>query len=291
MKILVTGSEGYIGKRLVPELTYNGHEIICVDRVFSNDSSFVHGDVRSKELIEELIDKVDCVIPLAGLVGYQICNKFPMEANEVNFESIIHILSCLKDKMILYPNTNSGYGNENPDIPITEEHPLKPISIYGKTKVDAEGHVNSHENSVCFRFATVFGVSPKMRDDLLVNQFTKLATMGETLYLYEPNYRRNFIYIGDVVRLFLFTLDNFDDMKGNIFNAGLNEANLTKEELCLCIKDIVPTFEYSIVDGIDPDQRNYLVSNDKLKRFGFEAKFSLNRGIEQLVSYWRMCMQ
>jgi nucleoside-diphosphate-sugar epimerase len=275
---------------LVPGLISSGYNVWCFDRVYSPRDNFFHGDVRCESQILRLLDLVDYVIPLAGLVGFPICKAFPIEAEQVNFKAISFLMSCLGDKKVIFPNTNSGYGNNQNGELITEEEDLTPVSIYGQTKVKAEEVVRKHENHIVFRLATIFGVSTKMRDDLMVNHFTKIASCGEKLKLYEPDYMRNFIYIGDVVRLFIFAIENFESMKGNVFNAGLDNANMTKIELCELIESKIPGFKYDIVQGTDPDQRNYMVSNKKLMETGFKCNTTLESGIEQLNTYWKMCI-
>ena len=213
----------------------------------------------------------------------------PKETVEINFEAIKYLTSIVsKEQIILMPVTNSGYGIGKKSSYCDENSPLNPISLYGKTKVDSEKIIMERENSVSFRLATVFGVSEgRMRTDLMVNNFTYLACKKKYFKLYEPEFRRNFVHLSDVVKAFIFSLENYEKFKNNIFNLGLNNANITKEELCKLIQKQIPEFVYEISkDEKDPDKRDYFVSNEKLKKFGFEAEFSLDRGIKELISYY-----
>ena len=231
---------------------------------------FVKGDVRERDLYKELINKSDVIIPLAGLVGAPLCDKYPKETEEVNFEAIKFMSENLsKNQMVLMPVTNSGYGVGKKDKFCTEESPLNPISLYGRTKVAAEKIIMERENSISFRLATVFGVSDRMRVDLLVNNFTYIAYTEKFLKLFEPHFRRNYIHLNDVVEGFVFGIKNFDLLKSEIYNLGLSEANLTKQQLCEEIQKVITDFKFEISkDGFDADKRDYFVSNEKIeKRF------------------------
>lgn len=296
-KILITGGCGYIGSRLI-DLFKNDYEIICLDRLMFNQKmpqnsknvNYITGDVRDEKLVKDLTSKVDAVIPLAALVGAPLCKKFPQEAEDVNFKSIKHLCSILsKDQKIIMPVSNSGYGIGKQDKFCDENSPLNPISIYGKTKVQAEDEIMQRENSISLRLATVFGTSARMRVDLLVNNFTYIAYFKKYLKLYEPHFRRNYIHIADIANGFKFCLENFEKVKNEVYNLGLSEANLTKEELCKKIKKHLENFEYEIdLDGEDEDKRDYFVSNKKIENLGFKAKVSLDDGIFELINYFKV---
>lgn len=298
MKILITGAAGYIGTKLVSELKKINHEITCVDNLMFdqidlnllNDKkiNFIKGDVRDENLIKDLIKKNDVFIPLAAIVGAPLSAKMPLETEQINFESINFMCKNLsKDQRVIMPVTNSGYGIGKKDEMCDENSPLNPISAYGQTKVRAEKVIMERENSISFRLATVFGTSERMRVDLLVNNFTYIAVFEKYLKLYEPHFRRNYIHILDVVNGLIFGITNFEKLKNNIFNLGLSEANLTKEQLCKTIQDIIPDFKYEIsLDGKDEDKRDYFVSNEKIEKKGFKAQHSLQSGISELKEYY-----
>ena len=299
--ILITGGLGYIGSLTSKILAEKGHKVTVVDNLmFEQDVkkitfnlkkiNFIKGDVRDQGLMKQLINKNDIIIPLAGIVGAPLCDKMPKETIEINTDAVRYLNSVSsKEQQILMPVSNSGYGVGEKDKFCDENSPLNPVSLYGRSKVEAEKIIMERENSISFRLATVFGVSSfRMRTDLMVNNFVYLATKKEVFKLFEPNFRRNFVHLLDVAKAFDYAIDNFTKMKNNIFNLGLNNANLTKIMLCEKIKEYIKDFRYEIIkDQKDPDQRDYFVSNEKIKKFGFEAKVQLDTGIKELVDYFR----
>lgn len=304
MKILVTGGAGYIGSILVPRLLEKGHEVIVVDNFMYNQTPLldccrdkrliiIRGDVRDKNLMADCIKKVDTIFPLACIVGAPACNKDPSAALEINYNAVKMILDLRrKDQTIIFPTTNSGYGISQKDIYCTEETPLKPISLYGRLKVDIEKRILKSGNAITLRLATVFGISPRMRLDLLVNDFTYRALFDRSLTLFEAHFKRNFVYIGDVAKAFIYCLENFDRMKNEPYNVGLSSANLSKWELCEEIKKQIPEFGFTEYKGEpwakDPDKRNYIVSNEKIEVAGFKAKTSLQEGIAELIKGYQV---
>lgn len=301
MKILVTGGAGYIGSILVPMLLNEGHEVIIVDNFMYNQTSLldychneklmiIRGDARDKKLISKCLEKVDAIFPLACLTGAPLCSKDPIGAQTTNFDAVKMILDlCSKDQMIIFPTTNSGYGIGQKGVYCTEETPLNPISLYGKTKVEAEKIVLNRENSISLRLATVFGMSPRMRIDLLVNDLTYRAVKDHFVVIFEGHFKRNYIHIRDVTRAFIHAIDNFETMKNEPYNVGLSDANLSKLELCAKIKEQVPDLVYLEAPiGEDPDKRDYIVSNEKIERTGFKPLYSLEVGIKELIKGYQI---
>jgi nucleoside-diphosphate-sugar epimerase len=299
MNVLVTGGAGYIGSTLCEYLLNAGHKVTVLDSfLYSQDSlnlyyhnknfEVVSLDVRDPE-IKKYVKKNDIIIPLAALVGASLCDYKKDETIQVNFDSIKTIVDNLsKDQIILYPTTNSGYGIGQGDKHCTEDTPLNPISLYGKTKIRAEEYVEKHQNSARFRLATVFGCSPRMRLDLLVNDFVFKSVKDKYIVLFESNFKRNYIHVRDVCRAFKMAIDSFDKFKGETFNVGLSTANLSKLELCQKIKQYNNNFEITLNEfGKDVDKRDYIVSNQKIENRGFKAEFSLDHGIIELIKLFK----
>jgi nucleoside-diphosphate-sugar epimerase len=251
----------------------------------SDSFDVVRGDCRDERLMRELVAKVDVIVPLAALVGAPLCNGDPVGARSINQEAVEMLCSLASHQQwILMPVTNSGYGVGEKDKFCTEDTPLRPISLYGVTKVEAEKAVLQRENSITVRLATVFGMSPRMRIDLLVNDFVYRAVHDRAVVVFEGHFKRNYIHVRDVARVFAFAIENFEAMRGKPYNVGLNEANLSKLELCAEIKKVLPSFVYLTAPiGEDPDKRDYIVSNARLAQTGFTTKWSLERGIRELV--------
>lgn len=294
-KVLITGGAGYIGSVLIPKLLAKGYEVTCVDNLMYEPTSLmmasknkkfnlIIGDARDKELMKPLIESSDVIIPLACLTGAPLCNKDKTSAKTINKDAVVMCSELSsKEQLIIYPCTNSGYGIGEEGIFCTEESPLNPISLYGKLKVEAESILLQKGNAITFRLATVFGVSPRPRLDLLVNDFTYRAFFDKTVVLFEADFKRNYLHIDDAADGFEFAINN-PQLAGNCFNLGYSEANLSKRELCEEIKKIIPDFVYLISQiGTDIDKRNYIVSNNKIEKIGFKAKRSLSTGIGELV--------
>ncbi len=295
MKILVTGGAGYIGSILVPELLKRNYEVTVIDNFLFGQQSLLEccinknlkilrDDVRNQNLLQDEISKSDCIIPLACLTGAPLCSKDPVGAQQINFDQIKFIADRKsKDQMLIFPCTNSGYGVGEEGVFCDENTPMRPVSLYGKLKVEIDKYLLDLGESVTFRFATIFGASPRMRLDLLVNDFTYRALIDRTVVLFEANFKRNYLHVRDASNAFLHTIDNYSKMVGEPFNVGLSDANLSKKELCESIKKEIPEFQYVISEiGKDPDQRNYIVSNDKIELTGFKTKVTLSDGIREL---------
>lgn len=301
MKVLITGGAGYIGSVLTPTLLERGYEVTVVDNFMFRQNSLadccrydtfdvVRGDCRDESLMKDLIKDADVIIPLAALVGAPLCNQDKIATVTTNRDAIQMLCRLAsKEQRFLVPITNSGYGIGEKGKFCTEESPLNPISTYGVTKVEAEKAVLERENSISFRLATVFGISPRMRIDLLVNDFVYRAVTDRTVVVFEGHFKRNYIHIRDVVKVFLHGLDNFEAMKGKPYNVGLEDANLSKLELCAEIKKHIPNFVYMEAPiGEDPDKRDYIVSNARILSTGFEPDWSLSRGIKELIKGYKM---
>ena len=299
--ILVTGGAGYLGSIMVPDLLQLGHKITVLDSFMYKQASLNHvchhpnfsvvkGDIRIESVMAPLIKKTDIVIPLAALVGAPMCSQDPVGATTVNHDAIILMLKLLsKQQMVLMPTTNSAYGTGDKNNFCTEESALNPISIYAKEKVAIEKELMQRENAISFRLATVFGMSPRMRIDLLVNDFTYRAVYDRFVVLFESSFKRNYVHVRDVSRVFQHAIENFDKMKDQIYNVGLSEANVSKRELCEHIQKQVPDFVFLDAPvGKDPDQRNYIVSNAKIEATGFKPMYSLDAGISDLVKGYTM---
>ena len=300
-RILVTGGAGYLGSVMTPMFLHVGHSVTVLDNFMYSQTSLagvchhprfdvIEGDARSEKTVKPLVKDADIVVPLAALVGAPICDKHPEDATNTNLEAVGMLVKMLaKDQRVLLPNTNSGYGIGESGKLCTEETPLNPISLYGRDKVAAETAVLEHENALSFRLATVFGMSPRPRIDLLVNDFVYQAVTTGKLVLFESHFKRNYIHVRDVARAFLHALDNFETMKGGPYNVGLSDANLSKRELCEKIQEHVPgfTFEEDAI-GEDPDKRDYIVSNEKIEATGFKPKYSLDDGIKELIKGYQI---
>ena len=296
-RVLITGGAGYLGNVITRYLLDKGHNVTCLDNLMynqgesilslitKNNFSFVYGDSRDEELMRSEVPKYDTIIPLAAIVGAPASKHKPTDAVSINRDAVILIDKLRsKNQQIICPISNSGYGTKTGETYCTEESPLEPITLYGKTKVEAEkALLESDKGAITLRLATVFGISPRMRLDLLVNDFVKKAVTDRSIVLFEKDFRRNFIHVKDVARAFLHSMKNYDAMKGNAYNAGLDDANMTKYELAKKIQEHIPELEiYESKTGKDPDKRDYIVSNEKLRKTGFEARVSLDEGIIEL---------
>ncbi len=301
MKILVTGGAGYLGSVLVPALLESGHAVTVIDNFMYKQNSLatlctnknfnvINADVRNTSTLKSLYTSHDVIIPLAALVGAPICSKNPVGATTINKDAVLKIFEVLsKNQIVLMPTTNSAYGTGDENNFCTEESPLRPISQYAIDKVNVETKLMMLPNAISFRLATVFGMAPRMRIDLLVNDFTYRAFNDRALVLFESHFKRNYIHVRDVARVFIHALKNIDIMRGNIYNVGLSSANLSKRELADRIKLQLP--ETVIVEqaiGRDPDQRNYIVSNEKIESTGFSPKYDIDSGIGELIKGYSM---
>ncbi|MEW6076898.1 MAG: NAD(P)-dependent oxidoreductase [Thermodesulfobacteriota bacterium] len=300
-KILVTGGAGYIGSILVPELLKRGMSVTVVDALIYRQQSlldcchypgfdFIRGNICDTALMRRLLPQFDVVIPLAAIVGAPACGANPALTRLVNLEAHLDIIAGTSpSQKILFPTTNSGYGIGEKDAVCTESSPLRPVSEYGRMKVEVEKAFLDKGNAVTFRLATVFGISPRMRMDLLVNDFTWRAVKDRFIILFEEHFRRNYIHIRDVAGAFLFGLEHFDQMRGQPYNVGLSSANLTKRQLCERIRTHLPDFYiHSAPIGEDPDKRDYLVSNEKIEALGWRPHYTLDMGITELIRGYRM---
>lgn len=299
--VLVTGGAGYLGSILVPALLAEGFHVHVLDNFMYRQNSLAqccadarfsvtNGDVRQEGVIRPLLSKADIVIPLAALVGAPICNKDPIGASSTNLQAIKLMAGLMSpDQRILVPITNSGYGIGEKDKYCTEDSPLRPLTLYGRDKVAAEQIVLDRKNSISFRLATVFGMAPRMRIDLLVNDFVYRAVNDRFIVLFESRFRRNFIHIADVARAFLHGIAKFESMRGLPYNVGLDDANLSKWELCERIRQHVPDFTFLEAPvGEDPDKRDYIVSNARIAATGYKPIHSLDEGVVELIKGFTM---
>lgn len=304
MNILVTGGGGYIGSVLVPSLLSQGHSVTVIDNFMYKQTSLassirnekltlVFGDVRAETLMKKHLAKADVVIPLAAIVGAPACDLDPIAAQSINKDSILWLIKHLSpNQRIIMPTTNSAYGSGDKNNFCDENSPLNPLSLYARDKVTVEKALMELPNATSFRLATVFGISPRMRLDLLVNNFTYRAVSDGFVIVFEGHFKRNYVHVLDVIQAFSLALDNEKDFKGEIFNVGLSEANISKIDLCREIQSIIPAFTYmEAALGKDPDQRNYVVSNEKIEKLGFKPSVMLRSGLEELVKGLKMFNQ
>lgn len=295
MHFLITGGAGYIGSILTPTLLAQGHEVTVLDNFARGDTALaaccqyenfhpVRGDARDERLLDELTPKADVIIPLAALVGAPLCKEDPIAAQTLNQDAVVALAKrASRSQKLVYPTTNSGYGVGQAGQFCTEETPLNPLSLYGITKMAAENAV-LEKDGVSFRLATVFGMAPRMRLDLLVNDFTWRAVTDRAVVIFEGHFKRNYIHIRDVVKGFLHGVEHYETMGGQAYNLGLSSANLSKLELCAKIQEYVPNFVYLEAPiGEDPDKRDYIVSNAKLEATGWSPDWTLDRGIPELL--------
>jgi nucleoside-diphosphate-sugar epimerase len=296
LKILVTGGAGYIGSVLVPALLADGHEVTVIDSFMYGQTSLldccvddrlqiIRGDVRDARVTTPLVANADALFPLACLTGAPLCERDAHTAKAVNYEAVRAMAAAMSPRqMLIFPSTNSGYGVGEADIRCTEESVLRPVSLYGQLKVELERWLLDRGNCVTFRFATLFGTSPRMRLDLLVNDFTYRSVVDRFVVLFEPHFKRNYLHVRDGARAFQHVLANYERMKGRPYNVGLSDANISKWELCEAIRKRVPEFVFTVADvGKDPDQRNYIVSNERIESTGFRTTIGIDTGIQELI--------
>jgi nucleoside-diphosphate-sugar epimerase len=299
MKVLITGGAGYLGSNLTRHLLEAGYTVTVLDNLMYDQVTLLHlfgnpkfqfelGDVRDKKLLQELVELNDVIIPLAAIVGMPACKANPELTVAVNYQQVADIVEVLRgDQKLILPNTNSQYGSS--DSIITEESPFNPLSLYAKTKCDAENTMLEKGNGVSLRLATVFGVSPRMRTDLLVNDFVYKSVVDGYLVLFEAHFKRNYIHVQDIARTFQFIIENYEKCKGHAFNVGLSTANLSKLELAEKIKSHIPSLVIKQDDfKEDFDKRNYIVSNEKLEALGWKPIYDLDYGIKQLISAYKI---
>jgi nucleoside-diphosphate-sugar epimerase len=301
MKLLITGGAGYLGSVITEKMLNAGHEVTVLDNLSFKQISplqftsnpkyhFIYGDVRNVDFLKHQVGMHDVIIPLAAIVGFPACKADPKLAWEVNYTQIETILDSITDNhIVLYPNTNSGYGIGEGQTECTEESLLNPISVYGESKCAAEKLLLECSSAICFRLATVFGTSTRMRTDLLVNEFVYKAMTDKYITVFEKHFKRNFIHIQDVANVFLWALNNYETMKHNVYNVGLSNANLSKQELLEKIQQYIPDFAISYSDFYeDPDKRDYIVSNAKIEKTGWNPQYSLDDGIIELMKTYQV---
>tara|TARA_B110000046_G_scaffold155543_1_gene165922 strand:+ start:7225 stop:8166 length:942 start_codon:yes stop_codon:yes gene_type:complete len=297
--VLITGGAGYIGSVLAEMLLDKGYKVTVLDNLLYKQTSLLHlcddknftfvkGDVtNNKEFLPRIINH-DIIIPLAAIVGAPACDANPGLATAINFSQIQFIVDNLrKDQKLIMPNTNSQYGSS--DEIITEDFPFNPLSHYAKTKCKAEDYIMDWDNGICLRLATVFGSSPRMRTDLLVNDFVYKTMSDGCLVLFQSHFKRNYIHVRDIARTFIHCIENYGKMNNQVYNVGLSDANLNKMELAKTIKNYFPNLV--IIENefaVDGDNRNYIVSNDKLEATGWKPKYTIKDGIEELMSAYQM---
>lgn len=301
IKVLLTGGAGYLGSVLSECFLDAGYHVTVLDNLMYGQHSlfhlaaserfeFIRGDCRDEGLIRSLVKKADVLVPLAAIVGAPACLRDPVAARTINLEAI-QMLNRVRsrDQIVVYPNTNSGYGTRSGDLYCTEETPLEPISLYGQTKTQVEKELLQSANTITLRLATVFGTSPRMRIDLLVNHFVYAAVTDGYVVIFEKDFKRNYIHIRDVAECFVYCIENAARMSGRPYNLGLDAANLSKGDLATRIRQYVPDFYIHFAEvGSDPDKRNYIVSNQRLREAGFEAKRSVDEGIKELIKGYQM---
>lgn len=298
-KVLITGGAGYLGSVLAELLLEYDYEVTVLDNLLYKQTSLLHlcndknftfikGDVTNKEKLQRLVEQNDIIIPLAAIVGAPACDANKELATAINFTQIKDIVDILRhDQKLLMPNTNSQYGSS--DKIITEDSPFNPLSHYAVTKCDAEDYIMNNKNGICLRLATVFGASPRMRTDLLVNDFTYRALTDGVLVLFQSHFKRNYIHVKDIALTFLFCIENYDKLRGEVFNVGLSEANFDKLELASIINKHIPNLVIIENDfDSDFDNRNYIVSNEKLESYGWKPKYSIDDGVKELLKAYKM---
>jgi nucleoside-diphosphate-sugar epimerase len=296
LRVLVTGGAGYLGSILCEHLLGAKYKVTAVDKLLYGQNSlfhfcanpdfeFIFGDIRDEALVGRLVGKSDVIIPLAAIVGAPACDRDPWLARAINLEAVSMLNRQRSPRqLVIFPTTNSGYGATSGDIFCTEETPLTPISLYGQTKSQAEAELLGSPNVITLRLATVFGMSPRLRLDLLVNHFVYAAYNDGYLVIFEKDFKRNYVHIRDVADCFIHCIEHAEQMTGRPYNVGLDSANLSKAELAMKVREYVPNFYIHFSDvGRDPDRRNYVVSNERLRRAGFEARRSLDEGIKELL--------
>ena len=299
MNILITGGAGYLGSAITRRLLKN-HNVTIIDNLMYNQTSlidlcsnknfkFVYGDVRDYKLLTQEVLRNDVIIPLAAIVGFPACEKDKKLATDINYHQIKDVVDNIdKNQMVLFPNTNSGYGSRV-DGMVDETNSLTPISHYGVTKCDAENYIKNNSNGIIFRFATVFGVSSRMRLDLLVNEFVYKLLTDKYITIFEKEFVRNFLHIQDVASVFEFMIDNYSKCNGEIYNVGLSDTNINKEQLVERIQKQIPDTSVTYSDYFeDPDKRNYIVSNKKVESTGWKTQYSLDCGIKELIQAYQM---